>query len=59
MGASPRLQPAKRQPVPAKRLAFHLKEGVKREVYWNYVQRNKTVAVLWKAARSVKKKLLG
>ncbi len=55
----PRLQPAKRQPVPAKRLAFHLKEGVKREVYWNYVQRNKTVAVLWKAARSVKKKLLG
>ena len=55
----PALKPEKRCPVPPKKLAFHLTETAKREIYYNYREHSRVVAVLWDAMRGIKRKITG
>ena len=54
-----KLIPAARKRVPFDKYRFHVIEGLKREVYYNYKQRSKIVSVLWNAARGTKRILTG
>ena len=55
----PALVRQKAEKVPAGKLEFHLMETMKREVYYNYRERNRLVRFLWDAARSTKRLLTG
>lgn len=52
-----RLCPSKRSRVPFKKLKFHIFECFKREVYYNYKQRNKIVSVTWDILKKAKDKI--
>lgn len=44
----------KSQLVPIDKFSFHMKESIKREVYWNYTKRYKVVSVAWHMAKEIK-----
>ena len=52
------LSPEPKSFVPIKDLVFHISEGTKREVYYNYKQRFRVVSVMWEWARGVKRCLI-
>ena len=54
-----KLASASREKVPFDKYRFHVIEGLKREVYYNYKQRSKIVSVLWNVARGTKRVLTG
>lgn len=49
------LVPKRREKVPFSRLCFHMKEVIKREVYYNYCARSTLMANIWKIARQTKR----
>lgn len=53
------LEAKPKQKVPFKQWKFHVTEGIKREVYWNYKQRNKFVSVVWDFLKKLKDLITG
>lgn len=48
------LIPLKREKVPKNKLIFHVVEGIKREVYMNYKERDKILSTIWEIAKRAK-----
>lgn len=53
------LPPAPRKRVPLKREIYHLTEGLKRELYYNYNKRYKAFHFIYEPVRKLKKKIEG
>lgn len=52
------LIPHDREKVPIRKLLFHKKETLKREVYNNYRERSKMINAMWESARTIKRKIV-
>ena len=53
------LKPKERKKVPYNIMKLHIKEILKREIYYNYRKRNRIVNAMWNIARNIKRRSTG